>query len=134
MFVTLGLKLASWLAGTGLTTIMSGVTDAYKAKLQAGNDQDKLAADLAARELAIQAQDADIQGRLALADGAGPRKLIGYSVGIYIAKLLVWDKTLGLGSTDDVSDRLFWIITTVIVAYFGNGAIRDVVSAFRARK
>ncbi|XUJ34996.1 hypothetical protein ACQ5SK_03840 [Bradyrhizobium japonicum] len=29
-----------------------------------------------------------------------PDKLIGYCVTVYFAKLLVWDKVLGLGTTD----------------------------------
>lgn len=133
MFMGIGLKFAGWLAGTGLTTILGSVTDVYKAKLAAGADEQKLAADLAARELALQMQDADIQGKLAAADGAGPRRVLGYSVAFYVAKLLVWDKVLGLGVTDAVDPKLFWVMQTIIIAYFGHGALNVVASAFRTK-
>lgn len=37
---------------------------------------------------------------------------------IYIAKLFVWDKVLGWGSTDGLSDNLWWIVTVIYAFYF----------------
>ena len=55
-----------------------------------------------------------------------PEKLMGYAVAIYIAKLLIWDKVLGLGSTDPLGG---WIETTanlVVSFYFAKRGFENV--------
>src|ERR1044071_8846882 len=86
--------------------VIKGLLDAYNAKLAAGNAAERIAADLAASE--IVAQQAEIQAqtqyRIAeLGHWYEPDKLMGYFVAIYFGKLLVWDKVLGLGTTDPLA-------------------------------
>lgn len=114
--------ILSWLASLLSGPIVNSVIDGYKAKLAAGNDRDRIAADLAQRELDVQAREIEAQNAYRLATVGRwyePEKLMGYAVAIYIAKLLIWDKVLGLGSTDPL---VGWIETTtnlIIGFYFG---------------
>jgi hypothetical protein len=99
--------------------VVKALIDAYSAKLKAENVDTKIAADLAASEIAAQTAEtkAVMQYRTAeLGYWHEPDKLIGYCVTIYFAKLLVWDKVLGLGSTDPLA--VFAAITANLVVSF----------------
>src|SRR5450756_559864 len=83
--------------------VIKGLIDAYTAKLKAGNVEAKIAADLAAEEIAAQVSETNtiMQYRIAeIGRWYEPDKLMGYFVALYFGKLLVWDKVLGLGTTD----------------------------------
>lgn len=110
----------SWLASFLSGPIVNGVIDGYKAKLSAGNDKDRIAADLAARELDVQRAEIEAQNALRIAQIGKwyePEKLMGYAVAVYVAKLLIYDKVLGLGTTDPLGG---WIETTanLIVGFY----------------
>lgn len=47
-----------------------------------------------------------------------PRALMGWSAGLYVAKLLVWDKILALGATDPVTGDLRDWMLVIIGGYF----------------
>lgn len=121
--------ILSWLASLLSGPIVSGVIDGYKAKLAAGNDRDRIAADLAQRELDVQRAELETQNAYRLATVGRwyePEKLMGYAVAVYVAKLLVYDKVLGLGSTDPLAG---WIETTanlIIGFYFGKRGAENV--------
>lgn len=110
----------SWLASFLSGPIVGAVIDGYKAKLAAGNDKDRIAADLAARELAVQQREIEVQSQYRIATIGKwyePEKLMGYAVAIYVGKLLIFDKVLGLGTTDPLGG---WIETTanLIVGFY----------------
>jgi hypothetical protein len=104
--------ILSWIAGPGgwigdaiktaLTgPLVQGAVDAYKSKLAAGNDQERIAADLAARELAVEQRERDLAVQQNIADEgrwwtAAPRAIAFWSFAISIAKCVVWDKVLRL--------------------------------------
>jgi hypothetical protein len=119
----------SWLASFLSGPIVGAVIDGYKAKLAAGNNQDRIAADLAARELEVQRAEIEAQTQYRIATVGRfyePEKIMGYAVAVYIAKLLIWDKVLGLGSTDPLGG---WIETTanlVVAFYFGKRGAESV--------
>ena len=46
-----------------------------------------------------------------------PDKLMGYCVALYFAKLLVWDRVLGLGSTDALA-RFAAITANLVVSFY----------------
>lgn len=121
--------ILSWLASLLSGPIVGGVIDGYKAKLAAGNDKDRIAADLARRELDVQAREIEAQNAYRLATVGRwyePEKIMGYAVAVYVAKLLVYDKVLGLGSTDPLGG---WIETTanlIIAFYFGKRGAENV--------
>src|SRR4051812_39136085 len=86
--------------------VIKGLIDAYEARLKAGNVDSKIAADLAAGEIAAQTAEinASMEYRIAeIGHPLEPDKLMGFCVAIYFAKLLIWDKVLGLGTTDPLA-------------------------------
>lgn len=103
--------------------VIKGLIDAYNAKLKAGNVDNRIAADTAAAEIAAQTAEtqAITQYRIAeIGHWYEPDKIMGYSVAIYFAKLLVWDKVLGLGSTDSLgpADGFAAVTASLIVAFY----------------
>jgi hypothetical protein len=101
--------------------IIKGLIDAYQAKLKAGNTSEKIAADLAADEIAAQTAEtqAITQYRIAeIGHPWEPDKLMGYFVAIYFGKLLIWDKVLGLGTTDGLQGFAATTANLVVSFYF----------------
>jgi len=132
--------ILGWLGGPGawigdavksaLTgPIVQGAVDSYKAKLAAGNTTEKLAADLAGRELVVQQREMELQTQYRIAEIGRwyePDKLMGYFVAAYFGKLLVWDKVLGLGITDPLAG---WAATTanlVVSFYFARRGFENI--------
>src|SRR5690348_14411244 len=93
----------SWLASFLSGPLLKSAVDAWKLKLQSDTDQEKLATDLAARELVVQQREAELQTQYRIAEIGHwwePDKLMGYAVAIYFGKLLIFDKVMGWGTTD----------------------------------
>ena len=117
--------LASFLTGP---LLQSGV-DAWKAKLQSDSDKDNIAADLAGRELVVQQRELELQTQYRIAELGRwyePDKLMGYAVAIYVAKLLVYDKVLGLGSTDPLAGWIEVTANLVVASYFAKRGFENV--------
>ena len=118
--------LASFLGGP----VINGVINAYKARLEAGNTSDRIAADLAARELAVQSVETQAQAQLKIAEighGFEVEKLFAYVLLIYFGKIYLWDAAFHLGTTDAVhGDAAGWA-SLVIMFYFGKRGIENVV-------
>lgn len=109
--------------------VVRALIDAYSAKLKAENIDSKIAANLAASEIAAQTAEtkAVMQYRTAeLGYWYEPDKLIGYCVTIYFAKLLVWDKVLGLGSTDPLAGFAAITANLVVSFYFAKRGFENV--------
>ena len=82
--------------------VVGGLIKAYQAKLAAGNTSEKIAADLAASEVAAQTAETSAQTQLKIAEIGHPwepEKLAFYIVLLFFAKCVVWDTILGLGTT-----------------------------------
>lgn len=126
--------ILSWLASLLSGPIVGAVIDGYKAKLAAGNDKDRIAADLAARELDVQRAEIEAQNALRIAQIGKwyePEKLMGYAVAVYVAKLLIYDKVFGLGTTDPLGG---WIETTanlIVAFYFGKRTFENVAKIIK---
>lgn len=109
--------------------VVKALIDAYQAKLKAGNVDSKIAADLAASEIASQTAEinAVMQYRIAeIGHWYEPDKLMGYCVTLYFAKLLVWDKVLGLGSTDALAGFAAITANLVVSFYFAKRGFENV--------
>jgi hypothetical protein len=88
------LTIISFLGGP----VVKGLIDAYKAKLAAGNVDNKIAADLAATEIAAQTAETQAQTQLKIAEIGHPwepEKLAFYVTLVFYAKILLWDKVVG---------------------------------------
>lgn len=117
----------SWLG----SLIAGPLVDAYKARLAAGNEHDRMAADLAAKE--IEARRAIVVASLSHWFTALPIVTISMTFALYIAKLVVWDKMLGLGSTDPLTGDLREWANTVIGGMFGYGGVALAARAWARR-
>src|SRR5580765_5712635 len=127
----MGMGNVMWQAIIGFIggPVVRGLLDAYNAKLKAGNTSEKIAADLATSE--VVAQQAEIQAqtqyRIAeLGHWYEPDKLMGYFVAIYFGKLLVWDKVLGLGTTDPLAGFAAVTSNLVVSFYFAKRGFENV--------
>jgi hypothetical protein len=119
----------SWLGSLLGGPFAKAAVQAYQAKLTSDNSAEKTAADLAARELAVQQRELELQaqGRIAeIGRWYEPDKLIGYCVVVYFAKLLVWDKVLGLGTTDPLAGFAAVTANLVVSFYFAKRGFENV--------
>lgn len=118
-------QILSFFFGGGLQSIEASLVDAYKAKLTAANDGDRMVADeniaaLQARRDILVAEQAGrfgwitpiIRGLFAL----GPL--------VYYSKIFIWDKAFALGTTDPLSDDLTWTARTIIAFFFVFEAVK----------
>lgn len=118
--------------------IISGAIEAYKAKLQAGSNQDNLAADLAGKDLELQAKERELNVKQNISDEgrwwtAAPRAIVCWSFAIFVAKVIIWDKVLGWGTTDPLSGMLAQWGGTVMVMWFGGRSAEKVARIWRSR-
>lgn len=109
--------------------VAKALIDAYKAKLSAGNVESKIAADLAGAEIAAQTAEINATTQLKIAEIGHPweiEKLFAYITLIYYAKLIIWDKVLGLGTTDALGGWVLWAANLVIGFYFTKRGFENV--------
>jgi hypothetical protein len=109
--------------------VIKALIDAYSAKLKAENVDTRIAADLAASEIASQTAETNAVMKYRIAELGHwyePDKLIGYCVTIYFAKLLVWDKVLGFGTTDALAGFAAITANLVVSFYFAKRGFENV--------
>src|SRR4029079_17669534 len=124
-----GALMWSWLASLISGPLIKSALDAYNAKLKAGNTTDKIAADLALRELDVQARELEAQSALKIAEIGRwyePEKLFAYVTLVFYGKVLLWDKVLALGSTDAVTGEVAHWAGAIMAFYFGKRGIENV--------
>jgi hypothetical protein len=124
----------SWVASLLTGPIINGAITAYKAKLASGNTTERIAADLAGRELAVQQREIEASTQLRIAQIGQwhePEKLMGYTVAIYFGKLLVWDKVLGLGTTDGLAGDASTWAGLVVAFYFSKRGLENIARIIR---
>jgi hypothetical protein len=103
--------------------------DAYNAHLKAQSADAATAANLAGKEIAAQVSETNaiMQYRIAeIGHWYEPDKLMGYCVAVYFCKLLVWDKVLGLGTTDPLAGFASITSNLVVSFYFAKRGFENV--------
>src|SRR5512141_2478599 len=120
-----------WLGNLLGGPFAKAAVDAYRAKLSAENTSEKVAADLAARELDVEKRETELASQVVLAEQgrwytALPRPLFAFAFVIYVWKVVVWDKVLGLGATDGLSGDVAQWAMIVLTAYFGGRSLEKV--------
>jgi hypothetical protein len=120
-----------WLGNLLGGPFAKAAVEAYRAKLSAENTSEKIAADLAARELSVEQRERELAAQIVLAEQgrwytALPRPLFAFAFIIYVWKVVVWDKVLGLGTTDALSGDVAQWAMVVLTAYFGGRSIEKV--------
>jgi hypothetical protein len=134
MFATILAWLGNLLGGP----FAKAAVDAYRAKLTAENTSEKIAADLAARELSLEQRERELATQVLIAEQgrwytALPRPLFALAFIVYVWKVVVIDKVFGLGSTDPLSGDVAQWAMIVLTAYFGGRSLEK-VARILARK
>lgn len=116
----------------GFKGIAEQVAAAYAQKVNARTEQERIAADeriahLQSLERVLVAEQGSWMTRWV-------RPLFALPFVIYINKLVIWDKVLGWGTTDPLSDNLTTILVTIVGAYFITRPFEKVGQAWAARK
>ena len=132
------IAVLGWLGNLLGGPFAKAAVDAYRAKLSAENTSEKIAADLAARELVVESRERELATQVVIAEQgrwytALPRPLFAFAFVIYVWKVVVWDKVFGLGSTAALSGDVAQWATIVLTAYFGGRSLEK-VARILARK
>lgn len=96
--------------------VVQSLADAFKAREQAQTDQARVAADERIQHLQSirDVQVAEAGSRI----NAFVRAGFAVPVVLYLGKLILWDKILGWGATDDLSANLWTYVNVVVGFYF----------------
>jgi hypothetical protein len=134
MFAT----VLGWLGNLLGGPFAKAAVDAYRAKLSAENTSEKVAADLAARELDVEQRERELATQTVIAEQgrwytALPRPLFAFAFVIYVWKVVVVDKVLGWGSTDPLSGDVAQWAMIVLTAYFGGRSLEKVARILAKR-
>jgi hypothetical protein len=126
----------TWLASLIGGPVISGLINAYKAKLAAANTQDRIAADLAAKEIEAEIEARKQASAIIIAEQgrwytAIIRPLLAFPIIISMWKVVVFDKVLGLDSTDPLTGMIADWSGLMITAYVGGRSIEKVARIFR---
>ena len=116
--------------------VITSLINAYKAKLDAENTQDRIAADLAAKEIEAEIAARKEASAIIIAEQgrwytAIIRPLLAAPVVIYFWKVIVWDKVLGLGTTDPITGMITDGTGLIVTTYVGGRSIEKVARIFR---
>ncbi len=136
--MTIFTVILAWLGKLLGGPFAQAAVKAYTAKLAAENTSEKIAADLAARELGVEQREAELATQLLVAEQgrwytALPRPLFAFIVIIFFGKVLIWDKCLGRGSTTLPAPEIMQWCGIIVTAYFG-GRTLEKVARILARK
>lgn len=115
---------------------ISGLLDAYKARLAATNTTDRIAVDLLKQEvladIAARAEGTKLliaeQGRWFT---AVIRPLFAVPFIVFEFKVIIWDKVLGWGVTDKIDPMMWGVFQTIIISYFGSTAVERVTQILK---
>jgi hypothetical protein len=130
--------ILGWLGNLLGGPFIKAALDAYRAKLALANSEDQRTADLMKRELEVESRERELSTQLMIAEQgrwytALPRPLFALAFIIYVWKVVVFDKVLGLGSTDPLSGDVAQWAMIVLTAYFGGRSLEK-VARILARK
>src|SRR5690606_4283682 len=114
--------------------VVKGLVDSYKAKLDAGNTSERIAADLASRALDVEQREKELQTQIKISAHGhwyAVENLFAYVLVAYFAKIYIWDAALHLGSTDAVKgDAAEWA-SLVIMFWFGKRGLENIARILR---
>jgi hypothetical protein len=117
-------------------SVIKGVLDAYKLRLQNASQQDSKALELVEAEIQAEiAARAEATKLLIVEQGrwytAMIRPLFALPFIIFALKVVVWDKVLAWGVTDPLDPHMWGIFNTIVISYFGSTAVERVAKIFK---
>lgn len=119
------LSIMSFIGGP----VISGLVNAYQLHLKAQTQDNTIAAELAGKEIAAQTIEIQATNALKIAEIGHPwepEKLAMYITLIYYAKCIIWDKVLGLGTTDAVQGAIAVWAGLIMSFYFTKRGFENV--------
>jgi hypothetical protein len=119
------LSIMSFIGGP----VVSGLISAYKLHLQAQTQDNTIAADLAGKEIAAQQIEQQAITNLKIAEIGHPwepEKLAFYVTLFFYTKVVIWDKCLGLGTTDALTGAADVWAGLIMSFYFGKRTFENV--------
>lgn len=135
--------MIGWLAGKAIDMlggrVIGGLVDGYKARLEAGNTAERIAADLAGKEMALQRRELELQTQLRIEQTGKwytPENLFCYIMVIYFGKIVVFDKVLGsltAGSTDPLTGEAATWAGMIMLFLFGKRGFENIARILRRR-
>jgi len=130
--------MLQWLASFLTAPVINGVIEAYKARLDAENSQDRAAADLAAKAIAAEIEARRSADALIIAEQgrwytAIIRPLLALPVVVFMWKVIVWDKVLGLGSTDALTGDVATWSGAIVTTYVGGRSLEKIAKTIWSR-
>lgn len=126
----------TWLGNLLGGPFAKAAVEAYGKKLAAENTSERVAADLAARELAVEQREQEQRTQLLIAEQGNwltrwVRPAFALPFIIFTFKVVVWDKVLGLGRTDPLDPNMWGVFTTIVACYFGGRTIEKVATILK---
>lgn len=115
--------------------VISGLISAYREKLKAGTSDKITAAKLAGEEIAAQQMESASIYQLRIAQIGHPwepEKLAMYITLFFYGKVMIWDKCLGLGSTDPVTGAAAVWAGLIMSFYFAKRGAENVTTIIKA--
>jgi hypothetical protein len=131
--------LLRWLSRFLAGPIVESVISAYKARLATDNSQDRTAAELAAKAIEAEIEARKSAAAIIIAEQgrwytAVIRPLLAVPVIIYLWKVIVWDKVLGLGTTDTIGGDVSIWAGTIVTTYVGGRSFEKIATTIWRRK
>jgi hypothetical protein len=128
----------TWLASLITGPLLQAGVDAYKVKLASGNTSERIAADVAERELSVEQRERELATQLLIAERGNwitrwVRPLWALPFVLFTWKVIVWDMILGLGSTPELRGWNATLGVTVATAYFGGRTIESVARILKRK-
>lgn len=128
--------ILAFLGGPLVSKIVDGLVKANKDRLDATNTTEKLAVDLAVKEIEGEIEVRKQASAIIIAEQGRwwtsmIRPLAALPVVIYIWKVIVWDKVLGLGTTDAITGDVGTWAGVIVTTYFGGRTIEKVARIFK---
>jgi hypothetical protein len=116
--------------------VVSGLIASYQAHLTATTTNNEIASDLAGKEIAAQQTEITAQTQYRIAELGywyEPDKIMGYTVALLFAKIVVWDICLNLGTTDLHQGFVTTTSGIIIGFYFGKRGIENVMKIWQKK-
>jgi hypothetical protein len=130
--------MLQWLASLITAPVVNGVIEAYRAKLSAQNSEGQMAADLAAKAIAAEIEARKSADALIMAEQgrwytAIIRPLLALLVVVFMWKVIVWDKVLGLGTTDALTGDVALWSGAIVTTYVGGRSLEKIAKTIWAK-
>lgn len=120
----LGKLIAAPVIGAILQPIIGGLLTAQKQKLDAVGSHEAVAADLAKKSFDLDMKEAEVNASIIIAEQGNfitrsVRPMFALPFIIFCWKVVIWDKVLGLGTTDPIDPKMWGVFMLVVGAYMG---------------